>query len=157
MRDHLSNVRPLPTPKKGADSPSVRTIPRAQEAGALDLVHAAADLLKSLEEQAAVVETRARALASRASVELNAARNRIQALEMDCDKLTAFAAESRDQALTVEQSLQEAQRQIALLEVQVAAAEKRASEAEQMLLRVEDAIRSEILEPQRMKAAPAAA
>jgi hypothetical protein len=64
----------------------------------------------------------------------------------------AFAAESKDRALTAEQSLQEAEKRITVLEAQVAAAERRAGEAEQMLVRVEDAIRSEILEPRSRKA-----
>ena len=155
MRDHLSNVRPFPAPEKAADTG--RTKPQVPEAGALDLVHAAADLLKGVQEHSAAVETRARALASRASDELKAARNRIQTLQMDCDNLTAAAAESKDQALAAEQSLQEAQKQIAMLEVELAAAEKRAGEAEQMLLRVEEAIRFEILEPQRSNKPAAAA
>jgi SMC interacting uncharacterized protein involved in chromosome segregation len=156
MRDHLSNVRPFPANERATYTGIGGRLPLAPRTEALELIQAAADLLKSIEDQSAAVETRARALADRASDELKASRNRIEALEWDCNKLIAFAAESKDRALTAEQSLQDAQKRIAVLEAQAAAAEKRASEAEQMLVRVEDAIRSEILQPHSRKVMAAA-
>jgi DNA repair exonuclease SbcCD ATPase subunit len=156
MRDHLSNVRPFPASERATYTGIGGNLPSAPRTEAFELIEAAADLIKGIEDQSAAVETRARALADRASDELKASRNRIEALEFDCNKLIAFAAESKDRALTAEQSLQEAQTRIAVLEAQVAAAERRAGEAEQMLVRVEDAIRSEILQPHSRKVMAAA-
>jgi chromosome segregation ATPase len=148
MRNHVRNVRPFPTAERAADTePAGALSPAGTEA--LDLVHAAADVLWNMEEKSAAVETRARAFAHRASEELKRARDRIQALEADCERLNGLAVESNDRLLGAEKAVEEAQARIAVLETQLAESEGRAVNAENMLTILEDTIRCEILEPMR--------
>jgi chromosome segregation ATPase len=106
-------------------------------------------VLRNIEEQSAAVDARARALSERASAELKWARDRIQALEMDCERLDGLLAESKGRMLAAEEALQGAEGRTVALETELAAAKRRATDAENMLILVEDTIRSDILQPMR--------
>jgi hypothetical protein len=123
----------------------------------LRLVWQAAELLRSAEDHSVEVETRARALADRAADELKEAKRRIHSLELDCNRLNTLCAQAEDRALAAEGALREAKVQISAMETQLSNAELRASEAEGSLMRVEDAIRNEILNPHRSSSITAAA
>jgi hypothetical protein len=151
MRDHLSNVRQFPTSKSVVDNEPGRMLPSPTGERALNLVHAAADLLRNTEDQSAELKTYARALAERALGELQAAQNRIQALEMDCEKLNGLVAQAKDRVLAAIKVQEVAQARIADLEAQLTAANRRAEDAENTLTLVEDTIRSEIVQPMRSR------
>ena len=137
------------------ESPGVET---------LDLVHQAANMIRAAEDHAADIETRARALADRAVEELKLTKDQIQCVESDRDRLKALLLEAQDRALAAEEALKKSGARIANLESQLAeadlraeSADMRAYEAENVLRRVEDAIRAEILEPRRSTSVTAAA
>jgi chromosome segregation ATPase len=155
MRDHIADFA-LPT-EKVVSFRSARSISADNNGtAALRLVRQAADLLRSAEDHSAEIEARAQALADRAVEELRDAKKRIHSLESDCERLTALVAEAKDQALTTEDALRQSEARVAAMATQLStaercasSAERRASEAEGLLMRVEDAIRTEILEPHR--------
>lgn len=155
MRDHIPEfASPLekvvnfrPTRFISANNPG---------AAALSLVRQAADLLRSSEDYSAEVEAHAKALADRTVAELKETRERIHSLELDCERVSALLVEAKDQTRAAKGALKQSEARIASMEAQLAtaelranSAEHRASEAEGLLKRVEDAIRTEILEPRR--------
>jgi septal ring factor EnvC (AmiA/AmiB activator) len=151
MRDHISNVQPSRPIRMASEGELPRTGPAVFDTDALDLVREAANVLRRMGEQRAAAKTRADALVERAAGELKAARDRIQALEMDCERLNRLVAQSKDQLLSAEKALEGAETRISTLETHLAASEKRAGDAEDMLLLVENTIHSELLEPMRSK------
>jgi hypothetical protein len=161
LGQHMSGYRantPSATPtKKIVSFRAARSIAvNSQGVETLDLVHQAADMIRAAEDHAADIETRARALADRAVEELKLTKEQIGCVESDRDALKALLLEAQDRAFAAEDALRQSGARIAILESQLAEADLRASsadmracEAENVLRRVEDAIRAEILEPRR--------
>ncbi len=115
----------------------------------LDLVSVAAEMLKGLERRADDTETRAQALVNRALEKLQVALNHIDTLE---NARVAAARESDRRLREAGEALRHAKSRIADAEVQlsdaearVQAAEARALKAEDTLVRIEGAIRTQLL------------
>jgi chromosome segregation ATPase len=132
--DNLSNVRSFPAAERAMCSTPTRTPACNARTAALDLVHAAANVLRNIEDQSVEAETGAGALADCALEQLKVARSRIQALEMDCDKLNGVIVESNDRLLAAEKALQGAQARILALESQLATSQRRNGAAQNMLM-----------------------
>jgi len=148
MRDHIVNAASI-KPTEG--SVCFRQSYAAKNVGivALDLVHQAAELIRSVEDHATETQYRAQSLATRAVEEFEA---RAQASESKRSAAEAALGEANDRAQEAEDILDQAEARSAALETQLTAlerranaAEMRASEAENTLRCVEDAIRTEIL------------
>jgi chromosome segregation ATPase len=114
---------------------------------AIDLVHRAGELVRSMKSRSADSEARARALVKRA---LELAEARIQTAEAERDQAINQANAKVEE---LESALTQAQSRIAAAEIEISAhemrarvAEARASEAIIALSRIEDAIRTEIFE-----------
>jgi hypothetical protein len=151
MRDHIANAALI---KPTERSVSFQQSYVAKDVGvvALDLVHQAAELVKSAEDHANEIQNCAQSLAARAVEELKFFEARAQASESRRSVAEAAVSEANDRAQEAEDMLEHAQARTAALETQITtpvrranAAEMRASEAENTLRRVEDAIRTEIL------------
>jgi len=119
---------------------------------ALDLVYHAAEVVKSIEDRASDVETRARTLADEATERLKLAEKHIQELEAKQRAADAYISEANVKLQEAAEALKTerarviaAERQLPVLEMRVKTAESRARECENAIARVEDAIRARIL------------
>jgi hypothetical protein len=115
----------------------------------LDLVSLAAEMLKGLERRADESDTRAQALVSRALERLQAALNHIDFLESarlaaakDADRKLREAGEALRGA---DSRIADLETQLAAAHLRVRAAEVKASRAEDTLVRIEGAIRTQLL------------
>ena len=136
-------------------APQFRRAPPSAEIGvvaAIDLVYQAADVFQSIEDHAAETVARAHDLARQAAEQLNFAESRNRALEAAQRAAEADLKEANARADQAEQTAKETEAQIAAIQDRLTAAEQRASnaearaiEAEKTLLRVEDAIRNQLL------------
>jgi chromosome segregation ATPase len=138
-----------PAPADAEDDPGAEV---------LQLVEKAATRLRRSENQCANVESRTRALLERAIEQLERAAERIESLEADCERCNARTAEANARALMAEDALKRWDNRFGAIEAQMSAtefrarsAEARASKSQDMLRRVEEAIRSKILERQRSR------
>ena len=114
---------------------------------ALDLVYQAAEIIKGLENQAIEAEKQARD-----------AENRIQGLETELELARAYINETRvklkeaDEAAKIERSrLEAADRKLCQLEMRARTAEAQARENADAVLRIEEAIRNQILANRRLE------
>jgi chromosome segregation ATPase len=162
MRDHITDS--LPKTKVVSFGAARSVTANNPDTEALRLVRQAADLLRSTKDHSAEIEAQAQAFADRAVAELKEARERIQSLESDCERLSSLLADAKDQAYAAERALKQSEARLAAMETHLStaqerarSAEHRASGAEGMLMRVEDAIRTEILKPRRSTSLSAAA
>jgi len=160
MRDHITDS----SPKAKVVSFAPARCATANDTEALRLVWQAADLLRSTKDHSAEIEAQAQAFADRAVAELKEARERIQSLESDCERLSSLLGDAKDQAYAAERALKQSEARLAAMDTHLStaqerarSAEHRASGAEGMLMRVEDAIRTEILKPRRSTSLSAAA
>jgi len=119
---------------------------------ALDLVYQAAEVIKGIENQATVAEKRARDVAENAIQKLQLAENRIQELESELESARACINEARvkireaDETAKVDRSrLEAADRKLCQLEMRARTAEAQAKENANAVLRIEEAIRNQIL------------
>ena len=119
---------------------------------ALDLVYQAAEVIKGIEHQATVAEKRARDVAENAMQKLQVAENRIQELESELESARACINEARvkireaDETAKVDRSrLEAADRKLCQLEMRARTAEAQAKENANAVLRIEEAIRNQIL------------
>lgn len=119
---------------------------------ALDLVYHAAEVVKSIEDRANDVETRARTLADEATERLKHAEKHIQELEAKQRAADAYISEANIKLQEAAEALKAerarviaAERQLPQLEMRVKTAKSRARECENAIARVEDAIRARIL------------
>ena len=125
---------------------------QADGATVLDLIHQAANLLQSVEDRAAATEARALTLARQATEQLDSAESRIREMQSLQQATEAEAKAANARANEAEQMLREARSEIAALENRLSTTEVRARnaearfiEAEKILIRVEDAIRTQLL------------
>jgi len=84
---------------------------------ALRLVRQAADLLRSTKDHSAEIEAQAQAFADRAVAELKEARERIQSLESDCERLGSLLADTKDQAYAAKRALKQSVARLAAMEL----------------------------------------
>ena len=154
MREHIAVGRSVNSDQPVVSYPRPLTVTAdCPETDALNLIRQAAALLRQSESHSAEVESRARDLADRAAAELKFAKRKIQSLEADCEKLNSLVAEAANRAVRAEEALQKSEDRLGDMEAIIAAsdmrtksAEARTREVEDMLLRVENAIRTEILD-----------
>ncbi len=113
----------------------------------LGLVYQAAEIIKGIENQATEAERQARD-----------AENRVQELETELELARAFINETRvklkeaDEAAKVERSrLEAADRKLCQLEMRARTAEAQARENANAVLRIQEAIRSQILANRRLE------
>ena len=147
------------TGRPGVDSSSgvirLRRTPSSTETPAetaIDLVYQAAEVLQGIENRAVETTTRAHDLARQATEQLQMAESRIRALQSAQSAAEAALQEANNRADQAEQAVKTTEAQIADMANRVAAAEQRARnaetraiEAEKTLIRIEDAIRSQLL------------
>ena len=121
-------------------------------ATAIDLVHQAAAMMKAIENQAAETSARAQTLAQKAVEQLHAAEARIRALTSAQGETETRLKEAAARADAFEQMARTTQAQIAAMEQRVSATENRArqaatraTEAENILVRVQNAIQHQLL------------
>ena len=119
---------------------------------AIDLVYQAAEVLQSIEDRSAAAEARTHALARQAAEQLQLAETRIRALESAQREAEAKANEANARADEAEQMVRATESQVAAMGDRLSTAEQRARnaevraiEAEKILIRVEDAIRNQLL------------
>jgi chromosome segregation ATPase len=152
----IENVRHLPT----------LTRPMATKDGgaALDLIYHAAEVLRAIEDRASDTERRAKEIAEKAIQKLELAERRIQELEVDHQAARDAIAETQaklreaEKALSLERSrVKAAEDQIRQIELRATAAETSARETENTLARIEDAIRTQLLQGRSTHSQPAAA
>ena len=156
-RNHLANsvsIEPREKVLRFPDAP--RSAARSEGEAALDLVDQAAEMIMRIEADAAAVEVRARSLVQDAVEKLQLAESRIQSLEAGRRKAEQRIHEANARAQEAEEGLKEAQSHAAAMEAELCAmemrvkgAEARADETKQVLVRVEEAIRTRLLDLRR--------
>jgi hypothetical protein len=139
------NVRSLPSLNKLASS--------SEGEKALDLIYRAAEVLRSVEDHANDTERRAKGIAEKAIEKLELAERRIIELEMEKKAAEECIAEANarireaEDSLLIERSrVKSAEDQTAHIESRAKVAEARAREGEIALMRIEEAIRTQLLE-----------
>jgi len=123
---------------------------------ALELVYQASEVINGIQDRANEMEARAKNLARDAMVKLQYSENRIRSLETERLAWEAAVndADTRINEATfrlheTEKALQRTETRMTAAEVQLKAAELRASEAERALVRIADAIRTQLLGERR--------
>jgi chromosome segregation ATPase len=161
LRDHMkshvaSSLSIEPTEKILHFPNAFGSAENAQRETALDLVNQAAEVIMSIETQAAEIEVRARNLARDACGKLQLAESHIQSLEAARRTAEQGMHEANVRAHEAEQAFEQAQSRAAAAEAElcamerrVKAAETRADETQQTLIRVENAIRTKLLNLRR--------
>jgi hypothetical protein len=119
---------------------------------ALDLVRQAAEVMKGLKDRTVEIEKHARRIYEIANEKLQLAEKRIQELEAENQAAKGLISEGRvkiieaDEALKLERSrVETAEKQICEIEMGARIAEARARESMDAIVRIEDAIRTQIL------------
>jgi chromosome segregation ATPase len=152
MRNHLADlalVNPTDNVLRFPESPCLAT---EEGAEAVDLVFQAADMIRGIEDRAAAIATRARNLIEDAIQKLLLAETRNQELETEQRVAEARINEANLRIRETEDELNRAKLRIAAVESQLSAAElyartaeRRACEAKDALLGIEDAVRTQLL------------
>jgi chromosome segregation ATPase len=128
--------------------------PPQSDQGALviDMVHQAAELIREMERQSADIESRARALAKRLVAELEHAEQRLCSAEAERRAFEADINEANRKIREVSIALENTKSLVASTQAELSAAEQRADAAEERakessatLVRIEDAIRTQLL------------
>jgi chromosome segregation ATPase len=148
QREHSLEADPI-EPSEGVLR-FLRTPPSAATrvcGAALDLVYQAAEIIKGLENQAIEAEKQA-----------HDAENRVQGLESELESARACINETRvklkeaDEAAKIERSrLEAADRKLCQLEMRARTAEAQARENANAVLRIEEAIRNQIIANRRLE------
>jgi hypothetical protein len=123
------------------------------ETAALELVHEAAELIRSLQDRATETEAQAQTIVLQTIDDLEFANSRVHSAEAQREAALAVLEEASVQVQEIEEALRRAESMLADNEVQLSttelranAAEARASEGEKTLTRVEAAIRIHLLD-----------
>jgi len=157
MKSHLANSLSIEATEKILHFPNAfGSAAIAQRETALDLVNQAAEVVMSIEAQAAEFEVRSQNLVRDACEKLQLAESRIQSLEAALRLAEQGLHEAKVRAEEAEQAFNEAESrsaateaELCAMEQRVKAAEMRADETQHTLTRVENAIRTELLNLQR--------
>jgi chromosome segregation ATPase len=165
MRDHIANSDSIDQADKVLrfrNAPPCSTENEGE--AALDLIYQAAEVIRGIEDRANTIEVRAQCLAQDAIEKLQLAENRIQSLETERRAAEACMSEASVKIRETEKALKQAESRIEAAEDQLSQAElrariaeKRAGEAEKALIRIEDAICTQLLGQRRAAAGKSAA
>jgi hypothetical protein len=129
--------------------------PALQDYGtaALEAVHQAVELIRTIEAGASEVEARARVTALQAIEDMKVAKARVLYVEKQRESVVGALEEANSRALEIEEALRRQESQLADYEIRLSKAEVRAnaaeafaSETEKTLTCVEAAIRIHLLE-----------
>lgn len=153
VRDHLGNTASNELRQNvltfPGDTPAAL---RSDSSAALDLVSQAAEMIGSIQDRAAEMEARAKALADSALKKLQRAETLIHTAEAERDRAQDALSKLGVRLEEAERDLTRTQSQIATAEAQLADAERyaktvatRALNAEKALNQIEDAIRTQLL------------
>ncbi len=129
-----------------------QTLPVADDAtAALALVSEAADAIRKLEEQSAHAVSRAHSAANavmekleRTVARAERAESALRQAEMEISELTASTLQQRKEIELLQGSLVDREAELSALEQRVAAAERRADEANASIQRIVTAIRTQL-------------
>ena len=151
MQKHLLDAVP-PTTDQVLDFRRPQFAPEKHIEGALALVYEASETIKAIESHAREMENRAQGLAETALKELRLAESRVRAAEAARIAADAGIREANAKVREVQSCLAEAELRITTIEEKFAAAEQRATsaatqadEAQKALIRIEEAIRTQLL------------
>lgn len=153
MRSQVANSPAIEPAEKVLHFPStLGSAATTERETALDLVNQAAEVIMSIEAQAAEIEVRAKNLAREACEKLRLGEARMQSLEAARRMAEQGMQEANARAQKAEQAFKETQLRAAAAETDLCAmerrlkaAETRADDLQQSLMRVEDAIRTKLL------------
>jgi hypothetical protein len=158
LREHMRNQltdSAIEPEEKVLRFPNPSRTAREEEI-ALDLVYEAAEVMRTIEVEAARVEARTRDLVQGAVEKLQLAESRIQSLDAARRTAEKCMREANERAQQAEKGIKEAQTLLAAakaelyaMELRVKAAETRADETKETLIRVENAIRTQLLDKRR--------
>jgi hypothetical protein len=165
MRDHIANSDSIDQTDKVLrfrNSPAFSTENEGE--AALDLIYQAAEVIRGIEDRANTTEARAQCLAQDAIEKLQLAENRIQSLETERRAAEACVSEASVKIRETEKALNQAEsrieaaeNQLSQTELRARIAETRAGEAEKALIRIEEAIRTQLLGQRRAASSKSAA
>ncbi len=158
FREHMENfisnpskIEPLDRVLQFPSAPAAAAVTRDGK-GALDLVNQAAEVVKRIEDRANETERHARSIAERAIDKLQFAEQRIRELEAERAAAEVCINEARvmirevAEALTTERArAKAAEDQLRHLELRASVAEAHAKESENTVIRLEAAIRTQLL------------
>ncbi len=148
----------LPSTQLVSEEPDSDSICSAAEDGAaiLYLVYQAAEALTAAEDRVSDVEARAQTLAQRAMEEIKLAERRVDELDEERRAIESRLNEANTRIKECEIALEKSDTRNAIAEAKLIAAEHRAREAESRakaaraaLVRIEEAIRTHLLRPDR--------
>ncbi len=153
MRNRIANAAANDAPENVFNfQQDPRSSATTQATSALDLVQQAAELIRDIEDRVTETEVYARNLSASALEKLQLSESRAQsaeiarrAAEADMNNAMARVQELEDSLAQAESRTSTAEAQLSAAEQRADAAETRASETERALVRVEDAIRSQLL------------
>ncbi len=127
--------------------------PQDYGTAALEAVHQAAELIRTIEARATEAETRARATVLQTIENMKAAQSRVLSVEEQRDSAVAALEEANSRAQEIEEALKREESQLADYEMRLSKAQLRAnsaeafaSETEKTLTCVEAAIRIHLLQ-----------
>lgn len=159
LRMHAqSGMALLPSTQSASEDLDSDSVGSATEDGAtiLYLVYQAAEALTAAEDQVIDVETRAQTLAQRAMEEIKLAERRVNELNEERRAIESRLNEANTRIKECEIALEKSDTRNAVTEAKLMAAEQRAREAESrskaartVLVRIEEAIRTHLLRPDR--------
>jgi chromosome segregation ATPase len=153
LQTHLPNSARIEPTDRVLSFPSSTPSNTNRDGGAaLDLVHQAAEMVRSIENRANEFESHARGLAEEATERLQRAEKHIQDLEAKqratdaaIQKAYLMLQEAGETLKKERARVEVAENKLPQLEMRARSAEARAQECENALSRIEDAIRSQIL------------
>jgi DNA repair exonuclease SbcCD ATPase subunit len=157
LRMHAqSEMVPLPsTQSEELDSDSVCS-PAEDGAAVLYLVYQAAEALTAAEDRVSDIEARAQTLAQRAMEEIKLAEQRVNEVDAERRAIESRLNEANIKIKDCEIALEKSESRNAVTEAKLTAAEHRAREAESRanatrtaMVRIEEAIRTHLLRPDR--------
>jgi chromosome segregation ATPase len=150
VQSAMAELPTIPTSERISCSQSMYSV--AGEAGVLDLVYRAAEVLRTTEDRATDIEARAQKLANRTIEQLKLAEQRLNAVDAERQAIEASVGDAHGRVEELETALRTSEVCISVAEAQLTAAERRAQEAEKRasesrakLLRIEEAIKTHLL------------
>ena len=153
-----SEMVPLPSAQSASeelDSDSICS-PTEDGAAVLYLVYQAAEALTAAEDRVSDIEARAQTLAQRAMEEVKLAEQRVKEVDAERRAIESRLNEANIRIKECEIALEKSESRNAVAEAKLTAAEHRAREAESRanatrtaMVRIEEAIRTHLLRPDR--------
>jgi chromosome segregation ATPase len=153
-----SEMAPPPSIQSEAERPDSDSVCSAAEDGAtvLYLVYQAAEALTAAEDRVIDIEARAQTLAQRAMEDIKLSEQRLNEVDAERQAMESRLDEANTRIKEYEIALEKSESRNAVAEAKLTAAEHRAREAESRansartaLVRIEEAIRTHLLRPDR--------